>query len=141
MPNMDSVRKKIVEKQQRQKAAGVKGYWQRKATIREDLYALVLNEGDRTHTESPSEVVNRALSLMQRLMDATGSNTFTEAAEKMIYAGNHYQNAYPSPSARSDSPLPSTRPDFPPSNPRPNPPPVQTDKSDAESQFEQLMNS
>ena len=132
MPSMDSVRKKIVEKQQRQKSAGVKGYWQMKATIREDLYAIVLNEGDRTQTNSPSEVVNRSLSLMQRLMDATGSKTFKEAAEKVIYADSPHQNAYPSPSARSDSPLPSTRPDSPP---------VQTDKSDAESQFEQLMNS
>ena len=132
MPNMDSVRKKIVEKQQRQKAAGVKGYWQMKATIREDLYPIVLNEGDRTQTDSPSEVVNRALSLMQRLMDATGSKTFTEAAEKVIYAGGLHQNAYLSPSPRPESPPPP---------PRPESPPVQTDKSDAESQFEQLMNS
>ena len=95
---MDSVRKKIAEKQLRQKAAGVKGYWQMKATIREDLYAIVLNEGDRTQTDSPSEVINRSLGLMQRLMDATGSKTFTEAAEKVIYAGNHYQNIHPSPS-------------------------------------------
>lgn len=128
MASMDSVRKKILEKQQRQKAAGIKGYWQMKATIREDLYPIVLNEGDRTNTHSPSEVANRALSLMQRLMDATGSTTFTEATEKIIfsgshYSGNHYRNAYPSPT------------------PKPAPPAVQNDKSDAESQFEQLMNS
>ena len=123
MASMDSVRKKIVEKQQRQKAAGVKGYWQMKATIREDLYPIVLNEGDRTNSDSPSEVANRALSLMQRLMDATGSKTFTEAAEKIIYSGSYHPNVYPLPTTMADSS------------------PVQTDKSDAESQFEQLMNS
>ena len=128
MASMDSVRKKILEKQQRQKAAGVKGYWQMKATIREDLYPIVLNEGDRTHTHSPSEVANRALSLMQRLMDVTGSNTFTEAAEKIIYSGNPY----------SDNPY---RNAYPTSTPIPEPAAVQNDKSDAESQFEQLMNS
>ena len=125
MASMDSVRKKIIEKQQRQKAAGIKGYWQMKTTIREDLYPIVLNEGDRTNTNSPSEVANRALQLMQRLMDATGSKTFTEAAEKIIYAGfgNHYPKDYPLPT------------------PRPASPPVQMDTPDAASQFEQLMNS
>ncbi len=93
MASMDAVRRKIAV-QQRQKAAGVKGYWQMKATIREALYPMILDEGDRTETDNPSEVVNRALRLMQRLMDATGGATFREAVESVIYSDRRYSSRY-----------------------------------------------
>ena len=132
MASMDAVRRKIAA-QQRQKAAGVKGYWQMKATIREALYPIILDEGDRTDTDNPSEVVNRALRLMQRLMDATGGATFREAVESVIYSDRRYSSSYNRVSRNHEEPYPAPIP-------RAASTPLQPNKSESESQFDQLMN-
>ena len=132
MAKMDAVRRKIGA-QQRQKASGVKGYWQMKATIREALYPIVLEEGDRTDTDNPSEVVNRALRLMQRLMDATGGVTFREAVESVIYSDSHYSSRYNRVSRNHEEPYPAPIPKAAST-------PLQPNKSESESQFDQLMN-
>ena len=78
--DMDGVRRKIARRKL-QKRRGDINVWSMTATIREENYDVVLTEGDNSETESVSKVVNRALTLMQRLMDSTQTNTFSEAVE------------------------------------------------------------
>lgn len=78
--NMDLVRKKIARRKL-QKRSGSTHVWSMTATIKEENYDVVLTEGDNSETDSVSKVVNRALTLMQRLMDSTQTDTFSEAMD------------------------------------------------------------
>lgn len=78
--NMDLVRKKIARRRF-QKRSGSNHVWTMTATIKEENYDVVLTEGDNSETDSVSKVVNRALTLMQRLMDSTQTDTFSEAMD------------------------------------------------------------
>lgn len=78
--NMDLVRKKIARRKL-QKRSGSTHVWTMTATIKEENYDVVLTEGDNSETDSVSKVVNRALTLMQRLMDSTQTDTFSEAMD------------------------------------------------------------
>ena len=77
---MDLVRKKIARRRF-QKRSGSNHVWSMTATIKEENYDVVLTEGDNSETDSVSKVVNRALTLMQRLMDSTQTDTFSEAMD------------------------------------------------------------
>lgn len=78
--NMDLVRKKIARRRF-QKRSGSNHVWTMTARIKEENYDVVLTEGDNSETDSVSKVVNRALTLMQRLMDSTQTDTFSEAMD------------------------------------------------------------
>ncbi|MDH6094267.1 hypothetical protein NWP18_03645 [Chrysosporum ovalisporum ANA283AFssAo] len=86
--NMDLVRQKI-SRRRLQKRRGSKNVWSMTATIKEENYELVLTEGDRTETDSVSKVVNRALVLMQRLMDSTQTDTFSAAMDSALHLVKH----------------------------------------------------
>ena len=78
--NMDLVRKKIARRRF-QKRSGSNHVWTMTARIKEENYDVVLTEGDNSETDSVSKVVNRALTPMQRLMDSTQTDTFSEAMD------------------------------------------------------------
>lgn len=78
MSDMDGVRQRIAQRETKKKQ-GAKHIWRMTATIQEENYDIVLSEGDNTQTDNVSRVINRALILMQRLMDSTQTDTFSDA--------------------------------------------------------------
>ena len=78
---LDDIKAKIANKEQ-QKREGKKNRWTLKAVVRESNYEVLLREMEASGSDTPSEVVNRALALMQRLMDLTGTSSFSEAVER-----------------------------------------------------------
>ena len=97
MSNMNSVRQRIAQREAKKKQ-GAKHIWRMAATIQEENYDIVLTEGDTTQTDNVSRVVNRSLILMQRLMDSTQTDTFSDAvgvALQLIRQANSTSHAEP----------------------------------------------